>query len=211
MADLHDIINDLCYIISVVALLGILLFIILDDFNYFSGDTPLWKIQLAGSAFGAIITATATIAAIFIKDWWENKIHVRVKLDEYAEGDRYEYEVYMTISALNYSKIRDVVLDPPRLELHYDGKKKICPVLKQVGDINLNRYKDLKDSIIEFPHRLKPGEKLLITISGSDTFRDFFLNRETGDYNYPEGEGNLIAIFNDQLDNSFVSQPFRII
>jgi hypothetical protein len=103
MANMHNMINDLCYIISVVALLGILLFVILEDFNYFSGDTPSWKLQLAGSAGGAIITATATIGAIFIKDWWRNKIKIRVELNKYAEDDSYGgYEVYMTISALNY-------------------------------------------------------------------------------------------------------------
>jgi hypothetical protein len=107
---MHEIINDLCYIISVVVLLGILLFVILEDFNYFSGDTPPWKLQLVGSAGGAIIAAAATIGAIFIKDWWENKINVRVELDEYAEEDSYGgYEGYMTISARNYSKMRDVV------------------------------------------------------------------------------------------------------
>lgn len=213
---MHDIINDLCYIISVVALLGILFFIILEDFDYFSEGTPTWKLQLAGSAFGAIITAAATIGAIFIKDWWENKISVGVQLDEYAEEDKYGgYEVYMAISARNYSKKRDVVLDPPRLELHYDGKRRIFSPLKQMENKmegkSSNIYKDVKGSIIRFPYKLEPGEKLLIIMNGSDTFRDFFLDRETGEYNFPEGKGNLIVHFEDQLENSFVSPPFRII
>jgi hypothetical protein len=102
-------------------------------------------------------------------------------------------------------------LDPPWLELHYDGKRGILSALQHVDDHHLNIYKDVKNSIIEFPYKLEPGEKLLITMGDSASFRDFFLNRETGEYNFPEGEGNLIAHFEDQLANSFVSPPFRII
>jgi hypothetical protein len=107
--------------------------------------------------------------------------------------------------------LRDVVLEPPWLVLHYDRKKKIFPALQHMDDKHFNIYKDVKDTIIEFPYKLEPGEKFLITMGCSDTFRDFFLNMETGEYNFPEGKGNLIAHFEDQLSNSFVSPPFKII
>jgi hypothetical protein len=108
--------------------------------------------------------------------------------------------------------MRDVVLDPPWLELHYDGKRKNFQALQHVKDEYLNHYKDAMDHIIEFPYNLEPGKKLLITMDDSNRVRDdLFLNRETGEYNYPETEGYLIAHFEDQLENSFVSLPFNII
>ncbi len=210
MANMHEIINDLCFIISVIALLGILLLIILEDFNYFSGDTPAWKLQLIGSAIGAIITASATISTIFIKDWWENKIKVRVELYPHVEDDADGgYEVYMAITARNYSKIRDVVLDIPWLELHYDGKWRRIEALRQVNIEGLDHYVDEMGHIIEFPYDLKPGMRLFIAMENPNRlWEHLFWDGETDTVNYPKTELYLIAHFNDQLENSFVSSPY---
>jgi hypothetical protein len=201
-------INDICYVIAVTTLLGILLLVILGDINYFSGDTPQWKLQLVGSAGGAMITAIATLGAIFIKDWWDNRINVRVKIIEYAEEDRYGgIDPHILISARNHSKI-DVVLDSFWLTLHYDGKSHHT-YLRYTEDNR--KLTDDKGSVINFPYTLEPGKKLDITMEGSDKFRDSVSqDYETGEYNIPESGCSLIAHFEDQLENSFTSPPFEI-
>jgi len=219
MANMHEIINDICYIISVIALLGILLFIILEDFNYFSGDTPAWKLQIFGSTIGAIITAVATIGAIFIKDWWENKIKIKVDLyecgEENADGD---IDAYTAISARNYSKMSDVALGPPLLEYYRDGELDKTFGLTEVKRENLDYYtgltyyKDARGHIIEFPYNLKPGMGLFILMDDPNRIRQrlIYQDIETGEYDFPETEGYLIARFSDQLKNSFVSPPYYI-
>lgn len=204
-------INDICYIIAVAALLGILFSIIFEDFNYFSADTPIWKLQIAGSAISAMIVALTTIGAIFIKDSWDNRINVGVKIEEYAENDDYGgYDVYMLISARNYSNI-DVVLDSFWLTLQYDGKEIYWNIkYKEDKTSGIKYFKDEKGASIEFPCPLESRGKLNITMGDSNTFRDFFRNPETGEYDFPESGCNLIAHFVDQLDNKFISPSFEI-
>ena len=86
-------INDVCYSIAVIALLGVLFFVVLGDFNYFSDETPNWKLQLLGSALGAGITAAATLCAVFLKDRWENRLPLdfKVKLNKSNTDNKIQF------------------------------------------------------------------------------------------------------------------------
>lgn len=194
MADIHDLINDLCYIISVAALLGILIFIILGNINI----SP----QIIGSTLAAFITLTGAVVTIHYKDWGDNRIDIEVMIREYAEEEiEGDISGYLVASARNKSSKRTTTIDSFRLRLYEDGRER---------KINVNWKKDERNKNIAFPYDLLPGKKLSITLNGSNDFREYFLDHETGVYNFPR-DGCLIAYFEDQVENIWSNrEPFRI-
>jgi hypothetical protein len=200
MADLDDTIKNILYIISVAILFGILVFVILGDINI-SGDISAWKTQVLGSTIGATITVIGALVAIHYKSWWDNRIDINVKIREYSEEDEYgDISGYLVASARNKSLRRVVTIDSFRLKLYQDGKERY---------LDTNWKADERNKSISFPYDLLPGKKLSIILEGSDEFRKYFFDHETGEYNFPV-MGCLIAYFEDQSEKLHQSTPFRI-
>jgi hypothetical protein len=198
-------INDICYIIAVLALVGILFSIILGEIGI-SDTIPIWKAQVIGSTAGASVTAIAALGTILFKDWWDNRINIEVNLEEFGEEDRFgDIYGYIQISARNKSSKRAVVIDSFWLTLQYDGKEQRLRLNFENGVLRHDK------GVITFPYELLPGTKLTITLGDSNSYRDYFMNPETGEYNFPESGCNLVAYFEDQIGNpSYRSPPFRI-
>lgn len=203
-------INDICYIIAVIALIGILVFVILGDINI-SNDMPTWKIQVIGSTSGAFLAAMATLGAVFIKDQLEERRHllenrpnIPIKITSYIEedamyGDLYEY---IRITAHNFGKAPSFI-DSFWITLQYDGKEHRI----HLDYINGNILRHEKGEV-SFPYKLLPGKMLPITYDRR-FFEGFFRDYETGEYDIPS-ECSLIANFEDQLLITHKSSPFKI-
>ena len=137
-----------------------------------------------------------------------NRIDLDVSINEYGEEDTFgETYAYLDISVRNKSRKRTVVIDSFWLALQYDGREHRLRLnyIKGKNTLKHDRGK------IDFPYGLMPETKLSIILGNSNEYLDYFLNPETGYYNFPDTECNLIAHFEDQLGNLYESTPFKIL
>jgi len=169
-----------------------------------NGDGPTWT--EIGTVFVSSIALIISIITAFFR-WKDNRIDIRVKIDEdVPEPPDETYSTYI-IFAQNFGK-RIAIIDSFRLRLKCDGKE--YGYLTLTGETSKH-----KSGSISLPYELLPGRKLLppITVGKYDIYRRFTDERNKED---PDGvyispkdimRCKLIAYFRDQLGNIYKSKP----